>query len=170
MSHLIELGHRRIGFIYGVAEKTQGYDRLLTYQAVRKQEGLEAGDHLIEYCGSAIEEGYEAARRLLLHRDRPTALLVINDLLGLVALRAAADLGLRVPQDVSIASFDDIPFASYSVPRLTSVSTHPEQNGRDAVTLLLRRLNDPDHPREVIVSDWQLIIRESTGAAPEVIR
>jgi DNA-binding LacI/PurR family transcriptional regulator len=95
--------------------------------------------------------------------NRPTAFIVINDLLGIAAIRAAVDLGLQVPTDVSIAGFDDIPFSSFIVPRLTSVSGDPEQNGRDAVQILLRRLSDPEHPREVIIRNWRLHIRESTG-------
>jgi len=80
------------------------------------------------------------------------------------------DLGLRVPDDVSIASFDNIPFASFSVPRLTTVTGSPAQNGRDAVRLLLKRLAEPDRPLEIIESEWQLVIRESTGPVPKVRR
>jgi LacI family transcriptional regulator len=91
---------------------------------------------------------------------------VINDLLGMAVLRAAADLGLNVPDDLSVASFDDIPFTSYTMPRLTTVAGQPEQNGRDAVSLLLKRLAEPDRPREVITSGWKLLVRESTGPVP----
>lgn len=165
MAYLFELGHRRIGFVYGVAEASQGYDRLLTYRYILNEAGL-LDEALIQECGPTLEDGYQAARRLLSRPNRPTALLVINDLLGMAVVRAAADLGLSIPGDVSVASFDDIPFASYTVPRLTTVSGQPEQNGRDAVTLLLKRLNGPDRPREIISAGWQLIIRESTGPAP----
>ncbi len=135
------MGHRRIGFVYGVAEATQGHDRLLTYRQVLKDAGLPVDAGLVQECGSSLEDGYQAAYHLLRRKDRPTALLVINDLLGMAVIRAAADLGLDVPGDVSVASFDDIPFASYTMPRLTTVAGQPEQNGRDAVRLLLKRLN-----------------------------
>jgi DNA-binding LacI/PurR family transcriptional regulator len=75
-------------------------------------------------------------------------------------------MGLQVPRDVSVAAFDDIPFARYTVPRLTSVSTYPEESGQEAVRLLLRRLQHPDEPRQVVVSPWQLNVRESVGPAP----
>jgi LacI family transcriptional regulator len=168
MAHLFALGHRRIGFVYGVVDVSQIYDRLLPYRQILHDSGLPVDETLIQECGPHLEDGYEAALRLLSRPDRPTALLVINDLLAMAALRAAADLGLRVPGDVSIASFDDIPFGNYSVPRLTTVSTNPEQNGRDAVRLLIKRLNEPDRPREVITAEWRLVIRESTGPAPIV--
>jgi LacI family transcriptional regulator len=66
---------------------------------------------------------------------------------------------------VSIAGFDDIPFTNFIVPRLTTVAGNPKQNGRDAVRLLLKRLNDPDRPKEVIAGGGELHIRESTGPA-----
>jgi LacI family transcriptional regulator len=166
MAHLFELGHRRIGFVYGVAEVTQGYDRLLTYHQVLRDTGLSVDDTLVQMCGFTMEDGYQAAHRLLNRPDRPTAILVINDLLGMAVVRAAADLGLNIPGDVSVASFDDIPFVSYTVPRLTTVSSQPEQNGQAAVRLLLNRLNEPDRPRQVITFGSQLIIRESTGPVP----
>jgi LacI family transcriptional regulator len=165
MAHLFELGHRRIGFIYGVLEEPQGHDRLLTYKDVLKEAGLPIEDDLIVRCGQMLEDGYQATKELLSRPDRPTALLAINDLLGMAATRAAMDLGLGVPDDVSIAGFDNIPFSSYTVPRLTSVSGDPLELGRNAVRLLIKRLNDPDRPQEVVHASASLIIRESTGPA-----
>jgi DNA-binding LacI/PurR family transcriptional regulator len=170
MNHLIELEHRRIGFIYGVTVPSQGFDRLDAYRKALEAAGLAYDESLVYQCGQLLEDGYRAALHLLSQPNRPTALLAINDLLGMAAIRAAADLGLRVPDDVSIASFDDIPFTDFIVPRLTSVSGLPEQNGRDAVRLLLKRLSNPDRPREVITSDWNLVIRESTGPAPSYVK
>jgi LacI family transcriptional regulator len=170
MAHLIELGHQRIGFVYGVTVPSQGFDRLEAYRRALEEAGLAYDETLIVQCGELLEDGRQAAIQLLSQPNRPTALLAINDLLGMAAIRAAADLELRVPEDVSIASFDDIPFSEFIVPRLTSISGRPEQNGRDAVRLLLKRLNDPDRPREVITSGWDLVIRESTGPAPSFVK
>ena len=71
--------------------------------------------------------------------------------------------GLSIPGDLSVAGFDDIPFASYTSPRLTTVSGQAEQSGREAVRLLLRRFAEPDLPQQVVMSDIRLIVRESTG-------
>lgn len=169
MAHLFELGHRRIGFVYGVSEEAQGHDRLLTYHQVLQEAGLPDDPSLIQECGPALEDGYQAAYHLLRREDRPTAILAINDLLGMAVLRAAADLGLSVPGDLSVAAFDDIPFARYTTPRLTTVAGEPEQLGRRAVELLLKRLKEPERPREVITTGWQLVIRESTGPAPKLL-
>jgi LacI family transcriptional regulator len=166
MAHLFELGHRRIGFVYGVSDTGQGIDRLDAYQQEIIDAGIPFDPSLIEHCGPLMEDGYAAAHRLLSRPDRPTALLAINDLLGMGVIRAAADLGLSIPSDVSIASFDDIPFSSFTVPRLTSVSASAEDAGRGAVQLLVQRLNEPDRPREIIMSKWELVIRESTGTVP----
>jgi LacI family transcriptional regulator len=163
MAHLLELGHRQIGFIYGVAQDIQGLDRLLAYRQVLQEAGLPNHDYFEAHCGDSLEEGYQAAYTLLNRPDRPTALLAINDMLAIAVIRAASDLGLTIPGDLSVAGFDDIPFASYSVPRLTTVSGKAEQSGRDAVKLLLRRLAQPDLPQQVTTTEIQLIVRESTG-------
>lgn len=168
MDYLLGLGHRRIGFVYGVAHEPQGHDRLLTFERIMRDAGLSVGRELIARCGQTMEDGLGAAKKLLSLPERPTALIVINDLLGLAALRASVDLGLRVPEDISIASFDNIPFGTYSVPRLTTISGNPEELGRNALRLLLQRIKDPDRPRETVYASPKLIIRESTGPAPGV--
>lgn len=170
MDHLLELGHRRMSFIYGVQDEAQGLDRLHAYQRAFEEADLPYHDDWIVRCGPALDDGHRAALSLLQRDERPTALVVINDLLAMAVIRAAADLGLRVPADVSVASFDNIPFADMCVPRLTTVAGSPEQNGRDAVRLLLQRLQDPRRPHDVIASGWELIVRESTGAPPPMLR
>ncbi len=160
LAHLLELGHRRIGFIYGVAQEVQGFDRLFTYRQVLQEAGAEAVE---VHCGEKMEDAYRAAHTLLSQPNRPTALLVINDLLAIAVMRAAYDLGLSIPRDLSIAGFDDIPFSSYIYPRLTTVSGKAEESGRDAVRLLLRRFAEPELPQQVTTTHVELIVRESTG-------
>jgi LacI family transcriptional regulator len=166
MDHLLELGHQRIGFIYGVTQDVQGFDRLLTYRQVLHEVGLSGNDAFEMHCGDQLEDAYQAAYALLSRPARPTALLVINDMLALAVMRAANDLGLAIPGDLSVAGFDDIPFSGYMTPRLTTVSGKAEESGRDAVRLLLRRIAEPDLPQQVTTANVELIIRESTGAAP----
>ncbi len=166
MAHLLELGHRRIGFVYGVAREVQGSDRLLVYREVLQEAGLGGNESYEAHCGEGLEDAYQAAHALLRRLERPTALLVINDMLAIAVLRAAHDLGLMVPRDLSVASFDDIPFSSYTSPRLTTVSGKAEESGRMAVELLLKRLAEPDLPQQVTTAEVQLIVRESTGPAP----
>jgi LacI family transcriptional regulator len=166
MSHLLSLQHRRIGLIYGVALPDLAEDRLQPYQESLQAAGLPVDQELIVKCGPTIEDGYRAAMRLLRLPARPTAVIAINDLLAIGVLRAAEDLGLSVPKDLSLASYDDIPMANYLRPRLTTASKDAIKLGREAVKLLVARLHNPDGPRQEITVSPHLIIRESTGPAP----
>ncbi|MCA9903803.1 MAG: LacI family DNA-binding transcriptional regulator [Anaerolineae bacterium] len=160
MDHLLQLGHQRIGFIYGISKDVQGFDRLLIYREILEEAGLQTYE---AHCGESLEEAYEVAYNLLGQAERPTALLVINDLLAIAVIRAANDLGLTVPGDVSVAGFDDIPFSSFISPRLTTVSGMAEDSGREAVRLLLKRFEEPELPQQVTTAEVKLIVRESTG-------
>ncbi len=167
IQHLLQLGHERIGFIYGVADKRLGSDRLKGYHSALQAAGIPIQGDWITYCGTALEDGYEATCKLLSQTPRPTALLVINDLLALGALRAIADLGLRVPEDVSISSFDDINFAVYTNPRLTTVSVNASGLGQVAAQMIFNRLENPDLPPQKAYLTSHLIVRDSTGPVPD---
>ena len=167
MAHLISLGHRRIGFINGVAIADLALDRLEPYQEALVSLGIPVDQALIVNCGPAFEDGYQAASRLLQLENRPTAIIAINDILALGVLRAAGDLGLHVPQDFSLVGFDDIPAARYLVPRLTTASKDPVRMGREAVRLALSRIEDPGQPSRIVTIPSQFIVRESTGPVPD---
>lgn len=169
MDYLLSLGHRRIGLIYGiggVGGHELADDRLQPYRASLEAAGIPIDNDLIVECGPTIEDGYQASQRLLELPSRPTAIVAINDLLVIGALRAAADRGLQVPKDISFVSYDDIPMANYLLPRLTTVTKDALNSGRKAFEVLLARIQTPDLPRQVIHSPARLIIRESTGPAP----
>ena len=167
LAYLLSLRHRRIGLIYGVAGPELGEDRLSPYQDGLRAAGL-FDQELIVKCGPTIEDGYQAALELLRLPSRPTALIAINDLLALGALRAAGDVGLSIPADLSLVGYDDIPMAKYLVPRLTTVSKDAFVLGRDAFKLLLARIQNPDLPRQREARPARLVIRESTGPAKPV--
>jgi LacI family transcriptional regulator len=179
MAYLLSLRHRRIGLIYNAppprdglvtadrpVDFAGGMDRLLSYQDCLRASGLPVDPALIVTCGAAIADSYQAALQILKLPVRPTALLVINDLLAIGALRAANDLGLRVPADLSLVGYDDIPLASYLTPRLTTSSKDMVRVGREAAKLLLARIQDPDRPHQRVAIQARFIIRESTGPAP----
>jgi LacI family transcriptional regulator len=169
MDYLLSLGHRRIGLIYGVGG-VGGHeladDRIEPYRASLNAANLQIDTDLIVECGPTIEDGYQASIKLLRLGSRPTAIISVNDLLAIGALRAAVDAGLQVPKDISFVSYDDIPMANYLVPRLTTVTKDALTLGRKAFEILLARIQDPDLPRQVIYNPARLIIRESTGPAP----
>ncbi|MBZ0303423.1 MAG: LacI family transcriptional regulator [Anaerolineae bacterium] len=167
MTHLLGLGHRRIGFVYGVANPQIGRNRLMLYEQALQQAGLRVDDRLIATCGTTVEDGYRTTQRILEAEPRPTALVVINDLLAMGALRAAADRGLRVPEDLSIASFDDINLARYTLPRLTTVAVDSTALGQTAARLLFQRLRDPNRAPQHQTIASRLIVRASTGPVPD---
>ncbi len=166
MELLFSLGHRRIGLIYGVARPDLALDRLHPYREALEVRGIEVDESLIVRCGPTMEDGYQATLSLMKEKDPPTAILVINDVLAIGALRALADLGLVVPQNISLVSYDDIPQAKYLVPRLTTVSKNAVLLGQEATRLLLRRIQDPERPCEKVVLPSRLVVRESAGPAP----
>jgi LacI family transcriptional regulator len=139
---------------------------LVAYRASLQSAGLPVDPDLIVQCGPTMEDSYHATRQLLELPSRPTALLAINDLLAIGALRAITDLNLNVPRDVSLFGYDDIPLAKYLVPRLSTASKDGKKLGREATRLLLARLQEPDRPRQEIRLPARLILRESTGPAP----
>ena len=166
MAHLISFGHRKIGLVYGVSLDTLGLDRLEPYYEAMHTTGLPVNPDWVVHTGPTIEEGYQAALQMLQMPDRPTAILSINDLLALGIMRAAADLGLQIPKDLSIVGFDDIFLDAYLTPRLTTVTKDAFDMGRTAVQVLVQRIEEPNRPRQVIEIKPRLIVRESTGPAP----
>jgi len=166
MAHLLSLGHKRIGFIFGIAVPTLGNDRLSAYQESLQAAGLSVDPGLVVECGPTIEDSYQATLKLLDSPSRPTALLAINDLLAAGALRAIKDFGMEVPRDISLFGYDDMPLSKYLIPRLSTASKDGEKIGREATRLLLSRIQDPSKPPQQVRLPARLILRESTGPAP----
>lgn len=166
MGHVLSLGHKHFAFIHGVALPSLGMIRLNTYKSCLEEGGIPPEHAHVERCGITTEEGYQATLRLLEAKPQTTAIIVINDLLAIGVIRAIYDLGLRVPEDVSVASYDDVDSSNYLVPRLTTVRTDAKAEGKLLTRLLLDRLNNPGLEAKTVELSARLIIRESTGLAP----
>ncbi len=166
MRHLLDHGHKSFAFINGVAQLVVGVDRLEPYHDMLDAAGIAKSEHNVINCGIAPEEGYQTAYKLLQTENRPTAIVAINDLLAISVLRAAADLGLKVPEDLSVVGFDDIELARYLNPRLTTVFRETKAEGQQATKLLLERLKNPSLPIRTLSMPAKLVVRESTGPAP----
>ncbi len=161
--HLVDLGHTAVAHINGPKQLVHGAGRRDAWAAALRDAGLRPGRAL--GGGFTAEGGAQAARRLLAEPERPTAIFCANDLMAIGAVRAARELGLRVPEDLSVAGFDDIPLAEHVTPPLTTVRQDPVANGRAAARLLLARLGGrplatPTLPAPV------LVVRSSTAPAP----
>jgi LacI family transcriptional regulator len=162
--HLASLGHRRIAHIRGAARNFDAAERLRGYRAAVRDLGLEH-DPTLELPGDFSEAaGYEAARVLLARAVRPTAVFAANDCMAIGALSAFRAAGLRVPDDVAIAGFDDIPMARYTDPALTSVHVDISALGERATARLLEALSAPPG-RELRCETLPttLVVRRSCG-------
>ena len=162
--HLLGLGHSRIAHISGLPS-TAGSRRMQGYEDTMRLAGL--GAHvLVETADMTEEGGYRAAVRLLSHPDRPTAIFAANDLSCVGALSAAAALGVRVPEDLSLVGFDNSALARLRALWLTSVDGTAYAMGQQAARMLLARIEYPEAPGETQLMPPRLEVRGSTGPAP----
>jgi LacI family transcriptional regulator len=159
--HLLDLGHRRIGVVGGVPCQNVAQERLRGFRAALKRRGLAAEPGLEESGNFRMEDGYAACRRLFAGARPPTALFVANNLMLIGVMRALGDLGLRVPQDVSVASIDDFPWAVAFRPALTVVEQPISEMAVAAFAALTARLAGEDGPPRRQLFAPRLIIRES---------
>lgn len=159
-SHLIELGHDRIAHLSGPGQI--GELRLEGYRSALLEAGLDP-DRYLETGGRSEESGYAAARRLLSGRERPTAILAFNDVAAIGALSAADDLGLLVPQDLSIVGYDNTYLARIRHISLTSVDNGNFAVGAQAGRLLIERIATPNLPQRLHVVPTTLEVRGSTA-------
>jgi LacI family transcriptional regulator len=167
LAYLLGLGHERFAFINGVAEPALGKDRLEVYHQTLKEGGIARQQALVINCGSTTEDGYQATRILLEKKQRPTAIIAINDFLALGVMRAVFDANLQIPEDISVASFDDLPMSRYLKPRLTTVGRDTKALGQLSAKVLIERLEGEARPPQILNVPTHLVIRESTGAAPK---
>jgi LacI family transcriptional regulator len=163
--HLMSLGHRRIGTVTGPAGNIDARQRLEGYRTALRAGGLEPSPDL-EIHGQFTEtSGYEAGSKMLERRPRPTAVFVANDHMAVGLLGALQDARVRVPQDMAVTGFDDIPMARFLMPPLTTVHVDMLWLGQRAVQLLLDpRPPGSDSHRELLPTT--LVVRASCGSAP----
>lgn len=160
--HLLELGHRRIACIGGPAStqvaqlRAAGYRRALAGAGV---EPLPVAD-----CAFTSPAGYAAAQALLTGDKPPTAIFAGNDMIALGVLRAAAERGVRVPEQLSVVGFDDIEVSRYLYPALTTVGQSIGQLGEIAAARLLARIREPELSAAHQLVEPTLVLRESSAA------
>lgn len=162
--YLLDLGHRRIGCVTGPAWLTSSTGRVEGYQLAMRRAGLAPDPALIVEGDFEHDGGYAAGVAFLKMPDRPSAIFACNDLMAVGVLCAAYELGLRVPEDVSVIGFDGIPLSSYTVPRLTTISQPGSALGRTAVDHLIKRLADRNASERHSILPVSLTIRDSCAA------
>jgi LacI family transcriptional regulator len=158
---LIKLGHQRIGFITGSMDLGCSVDRLAGYRSALRTYHIPESPELI-FEGTFFQpDGYAGASALLDLPVAPTAIFASNDVMAMGVMDAVRNRGLRVPDDVSILGFDDIPQASLVRPALTTINQPLEKMGRVATQMLLDLLQNPGKKAERIELPTQLVVRES---------
>ncbi len=163
-AHVASLGHRWIACI-GYAPATDLYvqGRLQAFREGLQAVGITLDERLIRYGNYDPVTGYQAARSLLQEDPLPTIIWGMNDMMALGAMAAVNEAGLRVPEDIAVVGYDNMRFAEFSCPALTTVSAPEVELGQEAAALLLALINDtPTNDRFFLQP--QLIIRESCGA------
>jgi LacI family transcriptional regulator len=168
VEHLIGLGHRRIGCItnaHPVRAVGEASGRLDGYRAALEAHGIAEDDRWIRFGDYDERSGFRAMQSLLREGSRPTAVFVASDEVALGALRAVREAGIRVPHDLSIVGFDDLPMARYVVPALTTVHVPAREIGANAATILTSIL-ETHGGAEARILPTELIVRDSSGPPP----
>ena len=161
--YLIKLGHKRIGFITGWMDLGCAEDRLDGYRSALRTHHLSDSPELI-YEGTFFQpDGFAGATAFLRLPNPPTAIFASNDVMAMGAMDAVRSHGLRVPEDISIIGFDDIPQAALVHPALTTVRQPLEQMGRVATQMLLDLLKNPEERSYRLELPTELVIRDSTA-------
>jgi LacI family transcriptional regulator len=159
--HLLDGGHRAVGFLVGPSGSRSGHCRVQGYRAALASAGLSHSPTWMRRCPPVVEGGQQAAHELLVANPELTALLCYNDLVAVGALRACAELDRRVPGDVAVAGFDDIPLAALVTPPLTTCRIARYELGVQAMRLLLSQIDGSSAAHEEIVLRPELVVRAS---------
>ena len=159
--YLIGLGHHRIGFVTGNMKMGCAHDRLNGYCAALEKHGISKNENFICEGNFFQPDGYEAGKTLLDLPAPPTAIFASNDVMAFGVMEAVRDRGLKIPNDISVVGFDDIPQAAVVHPPLTTVRQPLEEMGRMAVRSLLTLIEDPHRPAERVVLPTDLVVRDS---------
>lgn len=163
--YLVELGHRRIAVLAGRKEVSTSVDRVAGFTRALAESGLEPDPGLVRYGGYHQSEGYAMARDVLDAFPAPTVIFATNNFIAVGAIRAIREAGLRVPEDLSIVTFDDLPSEWSMDPFLTVYEQPAYALGQRAAELLLERIEGlaPEAGRDIVLPG-ALIVRRSSGA------
>jgi LacI family transcriptional regulator, galactose operon repressor len=172
VQHLAALGHNRIAFVSGPAHSKTAAVQKNAFHACMKEIGLQVAAEILLEGDHTMDAGAEAALALTSMPDRPTAVVCSNDLTAIGVIRKAFDLSLDIPGDLSVVGFDDIPFAQYMIPPLTTVQIPQKEIATVAFGALRDAAESATGPDKRPVSSiaTYLVVRSSTGMAPDRLR
>ncbi|WIV55180.1 LacI family DNA-binding transcriptional regulator [Amycolatopsis nalaikhensis] len=162
--HLLELGHRRIAFLAGRPDLESATLRKAGYLRALEAAGVPADETLIRDGAYDPEVSAASAHALLTGPDRPTAIFAANDISAIATVDAARELGLSVPDDLSVVGFDNVPESALCSPPLTTVDQPIREMGHRAISMLIALINGDDVERTHVTLDTGLVVRHSTRA------
>ncbi|MDI2030146.1 LacI family DNA-binding transcriptional regulator [Saccharopolyspora sp. TS4A08] len=165
VDHLAALGHRRIGFVAGLAGLSTTDERLAGYREGLRRNDIDDDPELCREGSSESEAARRAASELLTGSRPATAIIAANNAMTIGAMRAVRDLSLSVPDDVALVAFDDFPWADLFAPRLTAIAQPSREVGAEALRLLLDRLDDPGRDPVEVRLESRFVHRDSCGCA-----
>jgi LacI family transcriptional regulator len=164
VNHLLARGRKRIGFLGGTRELSTGRERMKAFLETLRSRGVEADAELVREGDFRDESGYRLAKELMLSNRPPEAIVASNALMGVGALKAMQELGVRCPEDVALAVFDEMPLAEVLKPKLTVVAQPAYEMGKRGAELLLARIEGLETRPVPVRMELapELIVREST--------
>lgn len=163
-SDLLRLGHRRIALVIDEMHWTTGLNRYMGYREAHAAAGIQADDALVVSAGWDVGGAQREAHQLLSLHEPPTAVFAANNVIAQGVWRAAAELGLEIPRQLSLVAFDDVPWMSMVRPGITAVAQDAVAMGAAAVTQLLERIQAPDAPVRTLMLSASVNSRGSTAA------
>jgi len=167
--HLIQMGHKRLAVIAGPLKLTNAVERLKGFTRALNEAHIEIDPEFVQEALFDTASGYQAALRILRMLPRPTAIFACNDLMAFGVLQAARELGLRCPEDLSIAGFDSLEFTKFTDPSLTSVYQPGYQLGATSARLLLQRIDGMRSAPKKVLLPTELRKRNSVAPPDSVV-
>ncbi|MDS0136860.1 LacI family DNA-binding transcriptional regulator [Amycolatopsis sp. CM201R] len=164
--HLLDLGHRRIAFLAGRPDLQSAELRKTGYLRALTAAGITPDEDLIRIGAYDPEISAASAHALLTGPDRPTAVFAANDISAIATVGAARELGLAVPDDLSVVGFDNVPESALCSPPLTTVDQPIREMGHRAIRMLIALINGDEVERTHVTLDTGLVVRHSTRALP----
>ncbi len=163
VEYLISLGHRRIGVISGLKDNPHAIDRMEGYREALRDAGIPFEKELVAEGDFTMWSGLNSAFQFCHMKKRPTAIFSMNDEMAIGAIQTFKAQGIRVPEDISVTGFDDIAYAKYCDPSLTTISQPAEEMGKMATDMLLRIIEGEKLTQTECVLPAEFIIRKSTA-------
>ena len=161
MKHLIDLGHRRIGFIRGLRQRSGSEMRYAGYRRALSENGIDFDPALVGEGEFTFEKAEASARQLLALQDPPTAIFASSDYMAAGVVKAAIALRIAVPEQLSVTGFDDNPIARYLTPTITTMRHPVKQLAENAGDLLISRLRKGNSVARQLATVPELVVRES---------